>query len=181
MELPPKYKPLYSSSEIEQRLARLGPEIGIWVSEVTANTKQQVLAVCILRGGAFFFTDLLRQIPVSIEPTFCRTWSYSSKSNEQASGVRVSVDEVVAEGRAILMVDDICDTGSTLAKLEKVFLDLGASAVKSVVLVHRIVSQPKFKPSWSAFEFDSADWLVGYGMEDCNYYSNLPGVYRILK
>lgn len=180
-EIPANFELTYSPTEIARRLTALGAEIAPWAAEAEQRTRQQVLAVCILRGGAFFFTDLLRAIPVSIEPTFCRTWSYSSATNEQvAHSVRVSVDDVVAEGRAILMVDDICDTGSTLAKLENVFLDLGASEVRSTVLIRRLIPEAKFQPTWSAFSYEGPEWFVGYGMEDRNRYSNLPAVYKIL-
>ena len=93
----------------------------------------------------------------------------------------VAVDDVVAEGRAILMIDDICDSGSTLAKLEHVFLDLGASVVNSVVLIHRLCAAPKFKPTWSGFEYQGDAWFVGYGMEDKNKYANLPAIYKTSK
>ena len=181
-EVPSNYRLAYSSSQISTKVTALGREIGVWVEETTKRSKQDVLAVCILRGGAFFFTDLLRAIPRSVEPTFCRTWSYSSATNNQSSqGVRVAVDEVVAEGRAILMVDDICDTGATLAKLERVFRDLGASDVKSAVLIRRVLPEQCMVPSWSAFEAEGNDWFVGYGMEDKNRFSNIPAVYKVIR
>jgi len=176
MNLPDHYRIAFSEELIQQRVKEIGEEIGDWAASGTG----QLLAVCVLRGGAPFFQDLIRRVPLSVEPTYCRTWSYSSESNEQsAGGVRVSVDSVLAEGRRILVVDDICDTGATLLKLQNVFSDLGATEIKSAVLIHRKVESSVFTPNWSAFQYQGADWFVGYGMEDKNQFANLPAVYTI--
>ncbi len=170
----------YSRERIADRLRQLGPVVSKWVGEAQAKTRTPVLAVCVLRGAAFFFTDLLRELTVSVEPTYCRTWGYSSETNERTGGaVRVAVDDVVAEGRALLVVDDICDTGATLSKLKHVFLDLGASEVKTCVLIHRVLHPAVFTPDWCAFEHHGSEWFLGYGMEDKNQFSNLPAVYLL--
>ena len=179
--IPEKYLLAFNREQIDKRLKELGAEITQWAIKAEARTGQPVLGVCILRGGAPFFCDLVRQVPVSIEMNYCRTWSYSSASNTQQKGIRISVEEVVAEGRAILLVDDICDTGATLLKLNNVLLQLGAVEVKTAVLVHRMMSASKYAPSWEAFSFKGDEWFVGYGMEDCNQYSNLPEVYTIAR
>lgn len=179
----PSYlKQLYSPEQIRSEVQRLGKEMTPWARSVEASTGHQPLAVCVLRGALFFFCDILRAVDASIEPTVCRTWTYSSEKNqEQLSGVRVSVESVVAENRHILVIDDICDTGTTLAKLVTVFTDLGAKEVKTAVLIHRVMVNAKHTPDYAAFEYSGAEWLVGYGMEDENHYRNLQGVYVINK
>lgn len=178
MNLPEHYRIAFSEELIQKRVKEIAEEIGDWAS----SGSDQLLAVCVLRGGAPLFQDIIRRVPVSVEPTYCRTWSYSSESNEQTTGgVRVSVDSVHAAGRRILVVDDICDTGATLLKLQKVFADLGATEIRSAVLIHREVDSSVFDPSWSAFKYKGEDWFVGYGMEDKNQFANLPAVYTILR
>lgn len=180
--VPGKLQLVYSEEQIQTRIAELSADIGGWADVVMAKTKVQPLAVCVLRGAVLFFSDLLRAVPVSIEPTFCRASSYSVETNEQGrEGVRVSVEEVEAEGRAILMVDDICDTGATLFTLEKVFYELGATEVQSAVLIHRQIPHSKYRPTWSAFEYTGDEWFVGYGLDDQNWHRNLPDVYRMSK
>lgn len=177
MKLPPNYNLAYSEELIAKRVTQLGAQIGEWA----AGDSDQILAVCVLRGGAPFFQDLIRKVPVSIEPTYCRTWSYSSESNLQQNGsVRVAVESVLAEGRRILIVDDICDSGATLLKLQNVFSELGAREVRTAVLIHRRVERSVFDPTWSAFEYHGEEWFVGFGMEDKNQFANLPAVYSIL-
>ncbi|MCC6953018.1 MAG: hypothetical protein IT290_02755 [Deltaproteobacteria bacterium] len=182
MQIPTNFKRAFTTDMIHSAVTRVGRQVTEWAIDAEQRTGEQVLAVCVLRGGAPFFVDLLRSVECSIEPAYCRTWAYSSDVNNQmVSGkVRVSVEEVVAGNRAIVIVDDICDTGATLGKLQRVFLDLGAAEVKSAVLIHRMVEKCAFRPDWSAFEYSGDEWFVGYGMEDRNRYSNLPEVYTIL-
>lgn len=176
--IPSHYRLAYNSELIAKRVEQLGKQITAWAAE---DPHDQILAICVLRGAAHFFSDLVRSISISIEPAFCRTWSYSSVVNEQhQSGVRVSVESVMAQGRRILVVDDICDTGATLLKLEKVFTDLGAKEIRSAVLIHRQVENSEFIPTWSGFEYQGTEWFVGYGMEDKNHFTNLSAVYTIL-
>lgn len=177
--VPQNFKLAFPQARISQQIERISGEISSWASSVLEKSNEQVLAVCVLRGGAFFFTDLLKAIPVSIEPSFCRTWSYSSSNNSQKKGISVSVDDVAADSRSILLVDDICDTGRTLNKLKQVFLELGATEVRSAVLIQREVQTPHFQPDWSGFNFKGEDWFVGYGMEDKNFHANLPDIYTI--
>ncbi len=169
----------YSESQIENRLKALGDDINKWSLEVNKRKGEPILAVCVLRGAVFFFSDLLRNIPSSVEPAFCRTWSYSSKENLQMKGVRVSVESIEAAGRSILIVDDILDTGATLKKLHQVFTELGAEEVKTAVLIHRIVKNSSYSPDWSAFKYEGDKWFVGYGMEDRNRLQNLKDVYTM--
>lgn len=181
MKLPAQYTVTFSAESIERRIRELGEEIAPWAQEVLAETGEQVLGICILRGGVHFFSDLMRAIPCSIEPFFCRASSYHSTVNEQSTtGVRVSFEDVRARGRSILLVDDICDTGATITKLTNIFGELGAAEVKTAVLVHRTIPGSAV-PTWSGFRYSGPEWFVGYGMEDRNMYTNLPDVCTIRK
>ena len=178
--LPQNAKLVYSESEIIPRVKGLGEQLTPWAEEVLKRTGEQLLAICVLRGGVFFFADLLRRIAVSIEPAFCRAWSYSSASNQQmGKGVQVSAQNVEVQGRTVLLVDDICDSGATLRKLNTLFSELGAREIRTVVLIRRLVENPEFVPELSAFTYQGAEWFVGYGMEDKNRYSNLTSIYSI--
>jgi hypoxanthine phosphoribosyltransferase len=178
--VPAHLKIFRSPQEIAAAVSRIATELTPWVKDCHLTSGVQPLAVCVLRGGAPFFIDLLRAIPESIEPTYCRTWSYSFDQNAQrGGGVRVAVDDVVAEGRSILLVDDICDTGATLLKLHKVFEELGAKEVKTAVLVHRLQSEQRYTPNYRAFAHSGPEWFVGYGMEDRNHWANLPALYTM--
>jgi hypoxanthine phosphoribosyltransferase len=178
--LPKDYTLIYDAAAIAARVRLLSAEIDAWAIEVEKRGGGQLLAVCILNGAVFYFADLLRGISCSVQPAFCRAWSYSTEDNSQ-SGVKVSVDEIEAVGRSILLVDDICDTGATLAQLETVLSNLGAAEVRSAVLVRRELSAPACVPHWSAFEYKGSEWFVGYGMDNKGFHRNLSAVYTLKK
>ena len=179
MAVPEHYQKQYTREQISTRIAELGGEITKSYADMLRDG-EQILAVCVLRGAIFFFADIVREIQYPVEPVFCRAESYNS-DNKQATGkgVRVSVDEVLAQGRHILLIDDICDTGLTLLKLHNVFLDLGAKSVRSAVLVHREVDGSKYEPTWSAFNYGGREWFVGYGLDDGGRNRNFPDVYVV--
>ncbi|MCB0324883.1 MAG: hypothetical protein KDD69_14975 [Bdellovibrionales bacterium] len=171
------YRELYSEEQIARRIRELAVEIEPWARDAAERSGHQVLAVCVLNGALFFFADLLRALRVSMEPACCRASSYTIETNQQAAhGVKISVANVAAAGRAILIVDDICDTGATLAKLQSVFEELGAVEVRSAVVVRRKCASNSFMPSWTAFEYEGDEWFVGYGMDNRGFDRNLPGI-----
>jgi hypoxanthine phosphoribosyltransferase len=180
LELPGTYQLAYNKELISKRVSAIGAVVSEWVKEHSVNG-EQVYCICILRGGALFFSDLIRQIPTSVEIGYCRTWNYSVENHQVAEGaIRVAVDDIAAGGRRVLLVDDICDSGKTLSKLRNVFIELGAIEVRAAVLIHRMLDKSIFTPDWAAFEYHGNEWFVGYGMGDKEKFANLPDVYSIL-
>lgn len=175
--LPKNFELAYSREQILEKIKQLGESISQWAELAQKNTNQPVLAICVLRGSIFFFSDLLLNISCQIEPAFCRTWGYSTNTNTREKGVRVSIDDVYAAGRAVLIVDDICDSGSTLLTLNNMLSELGATEVKSVVTILREVDSIIYNPNWAAFVDPSKEWFVGYGMDYNDQYRNLPDIY----
>lgn len=183
--LPQHLKCLYSAEQIEQRTVALGAEISTWTQQVWDASHTDVLTIPVLRGGIFFYADLVRQIANSVEIAPARTWAYeqvaaegSSKPNE-LSTVGVDIASVPARGRAVLVIDDICDSGRSLAFLAKELQAAGAREVRTAVLIRRELPDQKYTPDWVGFTYSGTEWLVGYGMDDSERWRNLPGVYVI--
>ena len=179
IKIPDSYSVMYSQQKIHARLEELSREISDSFELVSFQPKEQIVAVCVLRGAIFFFTDLIRLLDLPLEPMFCRAESYNAENQKTGKGVRVSVDEVRVEGKHVLVVDDICDTGLTLLKLHNVFLGLGAKSVRSAVLIHREVEHSKYEPTFSAFSYPGNEWFVGYGLDNGGMHRNLPEVYLL--
>ena len=178
--VPDHYKPTFTSAQIAERVSKLAYDIVEWIDRREIDADSPVLAVCILRGGVHFFSDLVRAIPRSVEIGFVRASSYRIDTiGERAASVQVDDTYLDVRGRAVLLVDDICDSGNTLHTLSQTLLEHGAVSVCSVVLIQRLIEHSKHSPTWSAFRFSGDDWFVGYGMEDRNAYSNLDSVYTI--
>lgn len=180
MEIPNYFHKIYSHDSIQMRSRELGAQINEWAHEVWKGTQKDVLAIPVLRGGIFFFADLVRAVPSSMEIVPAQSWGYAVGINgEQESSVSVQVEQVPADGRAILLIDDICDSGRTLQALTAALKEKGAHEVRSAVLIHRMLDDQKFTPDWIGFAYEGPEWFVGYGMEDAERWRNLPDIYTI--
>lgn len=179
--IPTNYKCLYNDEAIQIRVQEIANDLAPWIKAKHEETGQQVLAVCILRGGVFFFTDLLKALPHTVEMTFCRCTSYSSEDNVQHKRLKMLMRPASMENRVVLLIDDICDSGNTLRELHQQAMNEGALEIKTIALIHRIHKESVYTPNYMGFEYEGTEWFVGYGMEDSNHYSNYPAVYLIEK
>ena len=156
--IPPYFEELYSRREVEKRIQDLATEIAAWCGTGESRREDQVLAVCILRGSVFFFSDLLKEIPSSLQPAFCLCRSYSSEENGvQSQKLEIQFEPEGISGRRVLLVDDICDTGKTLQVLDELCLQRGALEVKSAVLIHRVREDSHFTPAFASFRYDGQE------------------------
>lgn len=168
----------YSRAEIDERIREMGAGISEWAAELHRKEESQILALPILRGAIFFFSDLLRRIPYSVEMAPVRTWGYDTSTNTLLTdGIKIDLSSVDAKGRHILLLDDICDSGKTLAVLARSLRDAGAADVRSAVLLKRDIPENVFKPDWQGFSYSGKEWFVGYGMDLHDSWRNLPDVY----
>ena len=88
--VPPNLQLVYRKEQIQQRIAELAVDINEWTHIALDPRREQLLAVCVLRGGVFFFADLLRHLDQSVDPTFCRAESYSpDQLQAQGKGVQI--------------------------------------------------------------------------------------------
>lgn len=177
--IPSNFSLVFNATEIARRTEQLGEAIGEWALEAQKRTNADVLAVPLLRGAIFFFADIVRKIQTSIEVAPVRTWGYDPTTNKLDAAMQVNLADVAPEGRSILLVDDICDSGRSLNVVSKALLKAGAHEVKSVVLIRRKVRDPLHLPDWVGFEYAKDFWFVGYGMDDSDRWRNLPDIYVI--
>ena len=178
--IPNTYKLQYSKEQIKEAVSRIGKQIAEWAKAVQQLTQKEVVAIPVLRGGIFFFADLARKVPASLEIVPGRSRAYQINQNAaQLDRVKITIENENLKDRSILLVDDICDSGRTMHSLKNYLIAEGVSEVKSAVLIHRLVEDSLFTPDWVGFEYKGDDWFVGYGMEDHNRWSNLPDIYTI--
>jgi hypoxanthine phosphoribosyltransferase len=155
-------------------------QLDAWSRSALASTGQPLLALCVLRGGVFFFSDLLQAMEETLEPAFCRAWSYVKGVNGTTEA-EVRIDWLSTEvlGRDLVLVDNICDSGRTLEVIRSAALAHGAVSVRSVTMVHRLRSDAVHTPTLTGFRYEGSEWLVGYGLRDGELRSNLPSVFRV--
>ena len=163
-----------TEDEIRKRIAELGEEITRDYGE------ESILLVAVLRGAALFVADLARAITSPIEIDFMAVSSYGS-STESSGVVRIIKDlEELIEGRNVLVVEDIIDTGLTLKYLLK---NLASRKPKTLEIVSLLYKKDKQRVPISCryVGFDVPDeFVVGYGLDYAESYRNLPyiGVLR---
>lgn len=179
-DVPDYFRLKYSAAEIAEHLQTMGSQITTWAFESRARTGQDVIAVPVLRGAVYFFADLMRTLKCSIEMAPIRTKSYiPTDAQKMRPEVAVELGDLNVKGRCVLLVDDICDSGRTMRVLSEHLTGLGATDVRSAVLIRRVLPDPPYQPNWIAFDYSGPEWFVGYGMEDDNRWTNLPDVYTI--
>ena len=163
-----------TEQEIQDRIAALGDAIS------RDYQGEPVLLVAVLRGAALFIADLARHITSPVEIDFMAVSSYGSST--QSSGVvRIIKDlEELIEGRHVLVVEDILDTGLTLKYLLKNLASRKPASLEVVALLSKEGKQ-RVPISCKYVGFDVPDeFVVGYGLDYAERYRNLPyiGVLR---
>ncbi|MFQ5944723.1 MAG: hypoxanthine phosphoribosyltransferase [Anaerolineae bacterium] len=161
---------ILSESEIREQIQKLGSQIA------SDYAGELPLLVCILKGGTMFLADLLRALPIAVEIDFMSVSSYHGET-ESSGVVRVLLDlEISIEGRHVLIVEDIIDTGRTLAYILELLETRDPASLKICTLMdkpaHREIAIPL---DYVGFEIPDR-FVVGYGLDYAEVYRNLPYV-----
>lgn len=165
-------KVLVAEEDIRLRVDELGKEI------TRDYAGMQPIAVCVLRGAIPFYADLIRRIdlPVTVD-----TITVSSYGSGTVSGkLKVITDmRTSVEGRDVLVVDDIIDSGRTSVALIEMLKERGAKSVRTCALLdkpsRRVVD---IKGDYVGFAIPD-EFVVGYGLDWNEKFRNLPHVYTL--
>ena len=165
---------LVTAPEIERRNAELGRRIA------ADYAGDPPLLVGVLKGAVVFMVDLMRQIDLPVEIDFMAISSYGS-STASTGVVRIlkDLDEAI-EGRNVLVVEDIVDTGLTLRYIVDLLKDRGPASVRICALLRKANPSSSAPPiDYVGFEIPN-QFVVGYGLDYAERYRNLPfiGVLR---
>lgn len=134
---------------------------------------RDVILVGILNGAVCFYVDLIKEMDIFLEMNFMRVSSYGS-GTQTSGNIRVVYDlETSVEGKDVLIVEDIIDSGVTMKNLKKLMLHRGAKSVRACVLLD--------KPSRRTVEVEAEyvgfkipdEFVVGYGLDYDAKYRNL--------
>ncbi len=167
---------LIAADAIAQRLETLA-------ADIKARALERLLVVAILKGSFVFAADLIRALHragLSPEVDFLTLSSYK-KSKTSSGQVEILRDlDLGVEGRSVLLVDDVLDSGRTLAFAKDLISARGAVSVLTCVLIEKSVPRAvAVTADFSAFRCE-ADFVVGYGMDVAHRCRELPYVGRII-
>jgi hypoxanthine phosphoribosyltransferase len=160
---------LISEEELQARIAELGKVI-------SADYRgRKLLVVCILRGAVIFLSDLVRQITVPHEMDFMAVSSYGGGRTESSGVVRILMDLGTNIGRRdVLIVEDIVDTGLTLAYIIDNLKTRRPASLRTCALLNK-QARREVDVSVDYIGFEIPDkFVVGYGLDYDEKYRNLP-------
>lgn len=170
-------KPLIAAENIQTRLNGLAHEI--------STAFDFDIIVSILTGAYIFTADLSRALakiqsePQQKEIAFIKASSYGA-STQSSGKVKISgLEKLELQGKRVLLVDDIADTGITLQRVVQEFLQRGAKEVRTCVLLNkqdrRTVS---FAADFAGFDIPDS-FVVGYGLDYAEQYRTLPDIWTL--
>ena len=161
---------LVSKEELEKRVTEIG-------AEITRDYEgKELLMVCILRGSAIFFADLVRAIDIPVKLDFMAISSYG-QGTKSSGEVRMIKDlSTKIEGMDVIVVEDIIDSGYTINYLKNLLLQRNPASLKICTLLD--------KPERREVEIDGDyvgfaipnEFVIGYGLDYAQKYRNLPEV-----
>ncbi len=165
---------MLTEEEVDRRIQEIGDQI----SKDYAG--KQVHLVCVLKGGSFFMCELAKRITVPVSLDFMSVSSYGAGT--KSSGVVKIVKDLdePLEGKEVLVVEDIVDSGRTLSYLLDMLSDRGPASLRLCTLLdkpdRRVVD---VNVDYTGFQIPD-EFVVGYGLDYDQRYRNLPfiGVVR---
>jgi hypoxanthine phosphoribosyltransferase len=160
---------LISSEEIQRRVRELGAQIAADYAETG-----DLLLVGVLKGCAMFMVDLARAIELPLALDFIAVASYGA-STESSGVVRVLKDlDTDIAGRHLLIVEDIIDSGLTLAYLRSSLLRRNPASLRICTLLNKPERRTADVPvDYLGFDIPN-EFVVGYGLDYAERYRNLP-------
>jgi len=162
------YRTLIGTDEMTKRITELGQQIS------KDYEGKEVTAICVLKGGIMFMAELVKNIDVPLTMDFMAVSSYGNETS--SSGVVKIIKDLdqSIEGKDVLVVEDIIDSGRTLSYLMKLLEERNPKSVKICTLLdkpeRRIVEVPVDYVGFSIPD----EFVIGYGLDFEQHFRNLP-------
>ncbi len=165
---------MISEEDVNKRICEMGAQI----SKDYAG--KELHLICVLRGGSFFMCELAKRITVPVSLDFMSVSSYGSDT--KSSGVVKIVKDLddSIQGKDVLVVEDIIDSGRTLSYLMEMFKDRGPASLHLCTLLdkpdRRVI---EVNVDYTGFEIPDK-FVVGYGLDYDQKYRNLPYIGEVI-
>ena len=161
---------LYTRQQIADKVAEMGAQITRDLND------EKLVMVGVLKGAAIFLSDLARSVQVDTTFDFVAVSSYG-KGQRSSGAVKLikDLDEPI-EGKNVLVVEDILDTGLTLSYLRKLFLQQKPKTLRIAALLDKPSRRiEKIDADYVGFSIPNL-FVIGYGMDYAERYRNLPDI-----
>lgn len=167
-------KILFPSSVINDKVTELGNRI------TEDYSGKDLLLICVLRGGVIFVTDLARKIDIDLTIDFMSISSYRGIHQTSTGVVKITKDlEDSIEGKDVIIVEDIIDTGLTISYLLRNLKSRYPGSIEICTLLDRNVRRiANINIKYIGFSIGE-EYLVGYGLDYKQKYRNLDSIYEL--
>jgi hypoxanthine phosphoribosyltransferase len=161
---------LYTRQQIAERVAELG-------AQITRDLNgEKLVMVGVLKGAAPFLADLSRAIQADATFDFVATSSYGREQRTSGAVKLIKDLDEPIEGKNVLVVEDILDTGLTLSYLRKLFLQQHPKTLRIAALLDKPSRRlEKIEADYVGFSIPNL-FVIGYGMDYAEHYRNLPDI-----
>jgi len=168
------FHPFISEQQISERITALAAELREVVGLETP------LALGVLNGAILFHSDLIRTCSFDVEVAYLRTRSYSGMKSSGKVDIEWP-DDLSVNGRHVILVEDIVDSGRTLVALSEELQNKGAARITSVVLLDKPAARVvPYQPDFTGFEIPNA-FVIGYGLDFDGLGRNLSSIYQVVE
>lgn len=170
-----KISNMISETEIQKRVAEIGKDI----TAKFKDDKAPMVVIAVLKGSFVFYSDLIRNIDLDFGCEFLGVASYHN-STKSSGEVKVTLDLAAPiEGKNVVLVEDIVDTGLTMQYLLSYIKSRGPKSITTATLLHKPeAAQVKCPLDYIGFDI-SNEFVVGYGLDYQGYFRNLPFIGKI--
>lgn len=160
-------KILVTEQQIQDAITKVAVEIA------EREQGRPLTVIAIMTGSIVFLADLMRKLDMPMRVGVVQTSSY--RGGTKRGALTINSDMMLdVEGRDVLLVDDIFDTGHTLNEVIAMVDELGPRSIRSaVLLLKRGRQEVKMRPDYVGFEIPD-EFVVGYGLDYRDMYRNLP-------
>jgi hypoxanthine phosphoribosyltransferase len=168
--MPDSFIEVISDATLQRRVSEMGTQIS------SDYPDGDLVVIGILKGSLFFFRDLLGHLPLTCEAEFLSLTRFGREGR-----VSVAMDvSIPLEGRDVLIVLEIVDTGLTLATIQRLMQAHGARSVRTATLLdkapRRIID---VTVDYRGFEVGD-EYLLGYGLDWEGVYRNIPSIWAVM-
>ena len=170
-----KINVLFNEEEIAKRVKELADTL------YEKYGDEETVFVCTLKGAVFFTCDLLKNYKGDGRIEFLRVSSYEGESSTGKINLKLPLDAEKVNGKNVVIVEDIVDTGYTLEYIHKYISDMHPkSLIECTLLDKKARRKVEIEPTYSGFVIDDL-FVVGYGLDYDQKYRNLPFIGVVVK
>lgn len=160
---------LIEEEQLKKRVKELGDDIS------RDYRGKEILAICILRGGVMFLTDLIRHITPLVAIDFMGVSSYGAGTRSSEGQVRITLDLTTSiAGKHVLIVEDIIDSGNTLASVMEMLQTRHPASLEVCTLLNKASRREVDIPIKYCGFIIPDKFVFGYGLDMDEFYRNLP-------